>query len=72
MPTRRRSLQRRTPLQVSADRRAATLATALGRAVRCTDLSRFYQHGWGTPVDAVKEAAALARACKLGNKRSCK
>ncbi len=33
MPTRRRSQQRRTSLQVSADRRAAGLAATLGRAI---------------------------------------
>ena len=52
MPTRRRSLQRRTPLQVSADRRAATLATALGRAVRDARL----EHGL-RQVDVASRAA---------------
>ena len=52
MPMRRRSLQRRTPLQVSADRRAATLATTLGRAVRDARL----EHGL-RQVDVASRAA---------------
>jgi transcriptional regulator with XRE-family HTH domain len=52
MPTRKRSLQRRTPLQVSADRRAATLATTLGRAVRDARL----EHGL-RQVDVATRAA---------------
>ena len=52
MPMRRRSLQRRTPLQVAADRRAATLATTLGRAVRDARL----EHGL-RQVDVASRAA---------------
>ena len=52
MPMRRRALQRRTPLQVSADRRAATLATTLGRAVRDARL----EHGL-RQVDVASRAA---------------
>ncbi len=52
MPTRRRSLQRRTPLQVSADRRAASLAATLGRAVRDARL----EHGL-RQVDVASRAA---------------
>lgn len=53
-------------------RRLYQKACALGRAVRCADLARFYAHGWGTSIDTAREAAALAKACKMGHKASCR
>ena len=47
-------------------------ACGLGRAVRCRELSRFYAHGWGTPVSREREQAAIRRACDLGDKVSCR
>ena len=44
---------------------------ALGRAIRCADLSRFYANGWGTAVSKEREAEARKRACELGDKPSC-
>ena len=52
MPTRRRSHQRRTSLQVSADRRAAGLAATLGRAIR----DARHEHGL-RQVDVAARAA---------------
>ena len=52
MPTRRRSHQRRTSLQVSADRRVAGLAATLGRAIR----DARHEHGL-RQVDVATRAA---------------